>query len=259
MRDLWRKRPKEFAMLAALVGPAALAALLVPFRTSFVNTAAALTMVALIVAIAIAGRRFAGFVASASSALWFDVFLTRPYMRFNIDQRPDIETTICLFIVGAIITELCARSRRNRRSALDAMEFVALIHAVADLSSTTESTSTIIDQACRSLLRILPLKACRFDPQLADPPLARIVASGDVVHAGMRWPVHDIGLPGPESEIVAQWRGRAVGRFVLTPQRGQPVSVQHRIAAVTLVEVVAARLLDERRPPTGQFPGVGAT
>ena len=258
MRDLWRRYPNRVAMLAALAGPAALAALLVPFRTSYVNTAAALTMVALIAAVAVVGQRLAGFVASASSALWFDFFLTRPYLRFTIDRRPDLETTVCLFVVGAIITELCARSRRHRRSALDAMEFVAMIHDVADLSSSTASTSVIIDQACRSLVRILPLKACRFEPHLVEPPLARIEPTGDVVHAGMRWPAHDIGLPGPEAEIVAQWKGRAAGRFVLTPARGEAVSRERRIAAVTLVEVVAARLLDERRAPMGPRPAVGA-
>ena len=246
-------------MFAALAGPVALAALLVPFRTSFVNTAAALTMVALIAAIALVGQRLAGIVASASGAIWFDFFLTRPYLRFTINRRPDLETTLCLFVVGVIITELCARSRRNQRSAHDAMDFVAMVHDVADLSSSAASTSVIIDKACQSLLRILPLKACRFDPNLTEPPLARIDATGEVVHVGMRWPAHDIGLPGPEAEIVAQWKGRAAGRFVLTPRRGEPVSSQRRIAAVTLVDVVAARLLDETRAPTDRRPDVEAT
>jgi hypothetical protein len=41
---------------------------------------------------------------------------------------------------------------------------------------------------------------------------------------------------------VAQWRGREVGRFVLTPTPGVPVSRERRVAAVSLVDLVAATL-----------------
>jgi len=66
----------------------------------FANTAAALTMVIVIVAVAVIGPRPAGIVASASAALWFDFFLTSPYDRFAISHRPDLETTIAIFVVG---------------------------------------------------------------------------------------------------------------------------------------------------------------
>ena len=87
---LYRNR---LAFSAAVIAPFIVAAVLVPFRGTFANTAAALTMVIVITAIAVIGLRLAGIVASASAALWFDFFLTRPYDRFVvIGHRPDLET-----------------------------------------------------------------------------------------------------------------------------------------------------------------------
>lgn len=51
-------------MVAALVLPLVVAAILVPFRSSFANTASALVLVAVIVAVAAIGSRAAGFLAA---------------------------------------------------------------------------------------------------------------------------------------------------------------------------------------------------
>jgi hypothetical protein len=48
------------AVLAGLAAPLALAAVLVPFRTSLPNTDAALALVLVVVAVAAAGHRLAG-------------------------------------------------------------------------------------------------------------------------------------------------------------------------------------------------------
>ena len=68
----------RLAVLAALAAPAALAAILVPFRTSFPNTDAALAMLVVVVAVAASGYRLAGYLAAVSAAAWFDFFLTQP-------------------------------------------------------------------------------------------------------------------------------------------------------------------------------------
>src|SRR5215469_15298517 len=83
----------RLAVAAGLVAPLALAAVLAPFRASFANTDAALAMILIIVAVAAAGNRLAGYVAAISAAAWFDFFLTRPYEQFAINRAADIETT----------------------------------------------------------------------------------------------------------------------------------------------------------------------
>jgi hypothetical protein len=73
------------------------------------------------------------------------------------------------------------------------------------------------------------------------------MSNGEVVHVGLHWPVGEIGIPGPEAEIPTEWRGLAMGRFVLTPTPGQPISVERRIVAVSLAKIVAASLNEQHR------------
>ena len=246
MREVIRRNRSPIMVAVAVVAPLVLGAILVPFRSSFANAAAALTFIALVSAVAVLGTRVAGVVATVSAAIWFDFFLTVPYDRLTINHRPDLETTVCLVVVGLFVTELAARSRRHQRALDESTDFVAMIHELVDLATSEATPDVIIDRASESLTRLLELRDCHFETSLVDPPLARIEADGEVVHVGVRWPATEIGLPGPESEIVAQWRGRAVGRFVLTPTPGRAVSVERRVVAVSLVDVVAANLRDRR-------------
>ena len=77
------------AVFAGLFAPLAIAAVLVPFRSTFADTASSLGLVAVVVAVAANGSRTAGFVAAVSASLWFDFFLTRPFERFAMSHRPD--------------------------------------------------------------------------------------------------------------------------------------------------------------------------
>jgi hypothetical protein len=225
--------------------PLAVAAVLVPFRGTFTSTASALSMVIIIAAVAVSGTRVAGVAASTSSALWFDFFLTRPYERFAISHRSDLETTIALFVVGVLVTELAARSRQHWQAANSSTAYVEMIHGVAVLAADSAPVAAMIDGTNDSLKHLLSLRACRFDRALSDPPLAQIRANGDVAHVGLRWPAREIGLPGPETEILAKWRGRVVGRFVVTPTPGVTVTLEQRIVAVAIVDVFAAYLVGE--------------
>lgn len=235
----------KVAIVAALTAPVVVDAVLIAFRGSYASTAAALTTVAVIAPLAVFGDRVAGVLASISGALWFDFFLTRPYDQFEISHRQDLETTIAIFVVGLIITELAGRSRHHWRAGNDSTQYVSMIHRVAELAAASVPVDVIIDQARTSLVSLLSLRSCRFERLLSDPPLARIESNGEVVNVGMRWPAREIGLPGPESELIAQWRGQVQGRFVLTPTRGAPVTLEQRIVAVALVDVVAAYVMNE--------------
>jgi len=234
------------ALLGALVAPLTLAAVLVPFRASFTNAAAALLLIGIVAAVAVAGNRFTGVIASLSSALWFDFFLTRPYERLVISHRDDIETMACIVVVGLIVTELAARSRHHFRVAHEESHYVEMIHSLADLAAGSEPIDNVVARAVASLRDLLQLRDCRFEPEMAEPPLARIGPDGEVLHVGLLWPVDDIGIPGPEAEILAQWRGRTMGRFVLTPTPGLPVSLERRVVALSLAELVGAALYDHR-------------
>jgi K+-sensing histidine kinase KdpD len=245
--DAIRRHRDAAAGVAAILLPLAVSAILVPFRASFATPAAALVLVAVVVAIAGIGRRAAGFLASVSAALWFDFFLTRPYERFAITHRPDIETTISLFVVGMVVTELAARNRHHREAAIEESEYVGLIHRVSELTASGSPSDEVIERARAELVELLNLRDCRYESTPAARPVPRIERDGRVKVAGALWEVHRLGLPGPESELVVSGRGRTMGRFVLKPTPGLAVSLQRRVVAVAIADQVGAAMLPQLR------------
>src|ERR1039458_10059523 len=244
-----RKYRLGITVVAAFVVPLGVAAVLVPFRSSFANTAAALVLVGVIFVAAVIGNRFTGIVSSVSAALWFDFFLAPPYDRFTISHRPDMETTISLLVVGVMVTELAARSRHHSRASSEESDFVAKIRDLTEQAAGSTPISKVVASASSSLVELLCLRGCGFETVSIEPPLARIQTNGEVVHVGLDWPVGELGIPGPEAEILTEWRGLVLGRFVLTPTPGQPVSVERRVVAVALARIVAATLNEQRRVP----------
>lgn len=160
--SLWSYRD-HVALLAAVLAPLATAAVLVPFRTSVANTDAALVLVVVIVAVAANGHRLAGLLAAASAAVWFDFFLTRPYEHFTITSRDDIETTVLLLLVGAAVTELAVRGRRQQRIAVTDEIYLAAIGEITDLVASRQPTRTVVDRVTDRLVELLGLRGCRFE------------------------------------------------------------------------------------------------
>jgi hypothetical protein len=76
------------AVLAGLAVPLALTVVLVPFRVSFPNTDAALTLILVVVAVAANGYRLAGVLAEAGGLLQGRFLLTPgPGTRPTLEQR----------------------------------------------------------------------------------------------------------------------------------------------------------------------------
>ena len=245
--DRFRPYRDQIAFVAALVLPLGVTALLVPFRGDFANTASALILVAVIVAVAALGNRFSGFVATIGATLWFDVFLTQPYERLAITHRPDIETAVCLFVVGIIVTELAARNRHHHASATEEADYVGLIHEVSELVASGAPATDVREQVRSALVDLLHLRACRYEKGRSDRAMMRLEHDGHVLLGGRLWGVDRMGLPGPEIELLVQDRGRVLGRFVLTPTPGYEVPLQPRVVAVALADQVGAALRPELR------------
>jgi hypothetical protein len=240
--DTIRVYRNQIALVAAVGLPLAVAAILVPFRSSFANTASALILVAVIVAVASLGNRFSGFVATISATLWFDFFLTRPYEKLAITHRPDVETAISLFAVGLIVTELAARNRHHHATATQEADYVGLIYDVSELAASGAAADEVIERVRRELVDLLTLRGARFDPVKADGPMMRLDHDARVVLGGRVWGVDHMGLPGREIELLVHARGEMLGRFVLTPTPGHPVSYEQRVVAVALADQAGAAL-----------------
>ena len=232
------------AVVVAVAAPLALAAILVPFRASFPNTDAALAMLLLVVAVAANGDRLAGILAAVSVAVWFDFFLTRPYERFTITRRTDIETTILLLIIGIAVTELAVWGRRQQSAASRRAGYLDGINAAAQSVATGDSPSALIDQVSSQLTRLLSLQACGFQygaAGLGQP--ARMHHDGTVTVARQAWDVDTKGFPpGTDIELLVQSGGVFQGRFLMTALPGARPPLEQRLLAVAFADQVGAAL-----------------
>jgi hypothetical protein len=241
------KRFGPVSNICGLVLPAAVSAALIPARASLANTAAALVLVAVIAGVAIFGSRAAGFLASISSGIWFDFFLTRPYDRFAISQRADLETTISLLVVGLIVTELAARSRHHRTVAGEEADYIHLIHEIGEMVAIGELSGNVVERASEDLVGLLGLRSCTYEAGAPAPHRPTVLFDGRVLNASAIWGVSTLGLPGPELDLPVNFGGRTVGRFVLIPTPGAPVKPERLIVAVAIAGHVGASLASRAR------------
>jgi K+-sensing histidine kinase KdpD len=244
-----RQAPRDWlAVLAGLAVPLVLTAVLVPFRTSFPNTDAALALILVVVAVAANGYRPAGLLAAVSAAAWFDFFLTVPYERFAITQRADIETTVLLLAVGIAVTEIAVWGRRQHGAANRRAGYLDGFNAAAAVVATGKSAAALIEQVSGQLVNLLSLDSCRYEDGVAgigNP--ARLRRDGQVVRAGQVWDVAHEGLPvGVDVELLCEVGGLLQGRFLLHPAAGARPTVEQRLIAVALADQVGAAVAGTR-------------
>lgn len=238
----------RLALLAALAGPLALAAILVPFRSSFPNTDAALAMLLVVVAVAANGYRLAGCLAALSAAVWFDFFLTQPYERFTINHRMDIETTVLLLVIGVAVTEIAVWGRRQHLAASRRAGYLDGISSAAREVAAGSSASVLIDQVTSQLIQLLSLRSCWFQYGVAG-----IGKPGRLHHDGSVTVGHralDVGAEGfpadTDIELLVGSGGIFQGRFLMTPAPGGRPTLEQRLLGVALADQVGAALATSR-------------
>ncbi len=231
-------------MVAALVAPLVLTAILVPFRTRFPNTDAALALILVVVAVAANGYRLAGYLAALSAAVWFDFFLTRPYEHFNINRRADIETTVLLLVIGAAVTEIAVWGRRQHAAASKRAGYLDGINAAAQAVAAGDSPSALIDQVSGRLTDLLSLRSCIFQygkAGLGKP--ARLRRDGHVVDEHRTWDVTVEALPQDNDiELLVENHGVLQGRFLMRARPGARPTLEQRLVAVAFADQVGAAL-----------------
>ncbi|WP_431899045.1 DUF4118 domain-containing protein [Nonomuraea sp. bgisy101] len=232
----------RIAILAALILPLAVSLAFVPFRASHQNTNVALIMVVIVVAVAANGHRLAGALTAVSAAVWFDFFFTQPYQRFAISKAADIQTALLLLVVGVAVSQLAARARRLRLIAITDANYLAQIHATAELAESSKSADPVIALVTNQLTGLLGLRGCRFEygTLIGHPP--RLEQDGSVVWDRKRLDVDRVGLPDREIELRTIGNGHFYGRFMLDPTPGNIPSLQARLVAVILADQVGAAL-----------------
>jgi hypothetical protein len=224
------------AVLAGLLVPLAVAAILLPWRASWSNTNVALLLVLAVVAVAVLGSRAAGALAAVSAFAWFDFFFTRPYERFTIRGSADITTAVLLLAVGLAVSQLAARARQLRVVTITDAGYLAQIHEAASIAKSAKAAETVVDTVKDQLISVLDLEDCHFEygTLLGHPP--RLEPDGTVVIGHTRWDVEQFGLPAAEIELRVSATGQYYGRFMMRGQPGAKPSLQARLVAVTLAD-----------------------
>jgi hypothetical protein len=233
---------RDVGVVLAGLAPIAVAGLLVSVRDRVQNANVALVLVIVVVAAAALGERSAGVLAAVVSALSFDFFHTRPYLRLTIDTADDVETTLLLLAVGLLVGHIAAGARRARASAEASSGEVWRIHRVAERAARGEEAVEVIRAAQDELTDLLALRSCRFEAQPFSPGLPRLERGGHLdVHV---WRFHDGGfeLPTEGVELPVYGRGQQLGRFVLEPTATSVVSLERRVVAVAIADQVGAAL-----------------
>jgi K+-sensing histidine kinase KdpD len=239
---LHRLRRDHVAILAALAGPLALTAVLVPFRAGFPNSDAALALMLVVVAVAANGYRLAGILAAASAAVWFDFFLTRPYERFTITRTADVETTLLIMVIGVAVTELAVWGRRQHLAADRRAAYLAGISVAAEAVAAGSSAFALIDQVSDRLTLLLSLRSCVFQYGVAGVGKpARLEHDGQLTAADRAWDIDRDGLPA-DTELLVENQGILQGRFLLSPKPDSRPTLEQRIVAVAFADQVGAAL-----------------
>jgi uncharacterized protein DUF4118 len=238
----WLSRDR-LAVVAAPVAPLALTVILIPFRTSFPNTDAALALVLVVVAVAINGYRLAGYLAALSAAVWFDFFLTRPYEHFSITRREDIETTVLLLVIGAAVTELAVWGRRQQAAASRRAGYLDGINAAAQAVAAGGSPSELIDQVSGRLTELLSLRTCVFQygrAGLGRP--ARLRNDGRVVAERRTWDAAEALPDYTDIELLVESGGVLQGRFLMRARPDARPTLEQRLVAIAFADQIGAAL-----------------
>jgi K+-sensing histidine kinase KdpD len=167
IRYLTRDRPH------ALLAPIAVAAILLPLRSSWSNTNDALVLVVVVVAVAAIGNRTADALAAVSAAVWFDLFFAVPYEQFTIRSSADVTTAVLLLLVGLAVSQLAARARRGPQvMAITDTRYLTQIYEAAQLTQSARSPHAVVDYVRDQLTDPLDLTGCRFEYRslLGHPP-----------------------------------------------------------------------------------------
>ncbi|HXW46140.1 MAG TPA: DUF4118 domain-containing protein [Streptosporangiaceae bacterium] len=229
----------------ALVGfaaPLALAAILVPFRSSLPNTDAALVMLLIVVAVAAFGYRPAGILAAISAAAWFDFFLTKPYETFDITRAADIETTVLLLVIGIAMTEIAVWGHGQQKVATRRAGYLDGINDAARAVAAGDSVTALVDQVSARLAELLGLRSCQFQygrAGLGQP--GRIDHDGQVTVGGSPWDLEQFGLP-QTTELLVESGGRLQGRFLMDADPASRPTREQILVAVAFADQVGAAL-----------------
>jgi K+-sensing histidine kinase KdpD len=229
-------------LVVAVLGPLAVAGVLVPFRDDINTTNVALVFVVVVVVAAAFGGRWVGATAAVVCTMSYDFFFTRPYQSLTIDQADDIETTVLLLAVGLIVGEIVVLANRARIARDRGRDEIASLHRISAAVAMGAPPAQVQAAVESELRALLSLRGCEFERAPYDHLLPSLERSGSVETTVHRYVGGDFALPAGGLAIPVFVRGVEVGRLVLEPRPDVGVSLEERIVAVALADQLGAAI-----------------
>ena len=233
--------------MIAIIGPIAVAALLVPLRDELVSTNLALILVVVVVLAAVAGGRAPGATAAVVAALSYDFFLTRPYQSLHIESTDDIETALILLAIGLIVGQLVVVVRRGRGAVRRGAEEIAALHRVSEIAATGSDIDELTRSVEQSVRDLLGLETCWFEATPYEPLPVHLERGGAVVGGELRVGSGGFAFPVDGVELPVMGRGQVQGRLVMMPKLDRGTSIEERVVAVALADQLGAALAADAR------------
>jgi K+-sensing histidine kinase KdpD len=216
----------------SVLAPLAVCAAAAGLRAHVSDGVVVLLLVLCVVVAAASGRRLAPFVAAVSSGVFFDLFQTKPYGSLAINDTDDIELTVLLVVIGAVVTEsvlwgLRQQARAARRSGyLDGALKAAEAAARGDLSR-----DALVRMVADQIRDVLEVPVCRYVAgSVRDDRFAVLDHDGSIRRGDHVIDVDRRGLPVDESTVLLV----PGGHFLITSASSlvYPTLEQRRVAVL---------------------------
>jgi hypothetical protein len=104
----------------------------------------------------------------------------RPYGRFTIDDRADIETTVLLILVGVAVSEICLWGRRQQAKVSRESGYLSgVLSAAEQIGAGSAPAASVIEHVQQQLVEVLGIDTARFQ-EATSQQLPTLEPDGDV-------------------------------------------------------------------------------
>ena len=241
-RLLLRWRP--VVRVAAVAMPLLSCAVLSLVRDQVTAASSVLVLVMWVVAAAATGDRVAGVLAALSGAVWFDFFLTQPYLRFTINDSDDVEAVALLVLIGLAVSEIALWGHRQQAEAARRSGYLdGVLGAARSVAEGNVPPEVVVEFVAENITDVLAADTTRYVPgPIQDSRVCVLDHDGVLTRDGRPSDVGRVGLPTNEYVAVPVQRGaHMVGHFLVTATSHVAYpSRERRRVAVLLADQVAS-------------------
>lgn len=204
----------------------------------------ALLLAVVVVAAGVVGRRAGGWTTALGAALSFNFFHADPVHTLRISSGRDIVTVVLLAALGGLVGELSLHRQTAVRNAKGGREGTRVLHLNAEECRTATSANAAVLSSTAAIAQLLGADSVAFErgvPTVATT--RRIEHNGTLDGIPLRATPAGYDLGELPVTIDVTTHDRVLGRFVVVPTAGHPVSLDARLGAIVVADQLSLALV----------------